>query len=379
MDSYEFLNRVILNTYKISSKNRLSIPEQTKKLFEVVERGICLISTNLELNTVDYSNKKELAEILLNSKLFSSQLKRIIPFLIIKGAHTTANDEFYGCLWLVYTIIYQAISLNSGEEVDNEWVSQLIQLEYIYKLTREIREPIDGRLELPAVQLLGLICSKSTLNSIDRSYLDKKLVDCLFDMVEFLRGKDDILEEHLIQLILVIHNQFTLLLPRKNNILIASSVYSPTIVLSALEAKHSTAKTFGEALIFFLNRSKDTLVQSATLKFISDIFNYRPTSNYFYTNDLYVLVDIIIRQLNDLCSNLDQVKLDYLNCLYSLLPNSQYSSYFYKCNEIETLLQHLSNIEVSEHYHGLCSSIQCQAQKLHKRLDNLKATKHKIQ
>ena len=38
----------------------------------------------------------------------------------------------------------------------------------------------------------------------------------------------------------------------------------------------------------------------SVLKFFTDIFSSRDTSNFFYTSDMMILIEIVLRQLTDL-------------------------------------------------------------------------------
>lgn len=65
------------------------------------------------------------------------------------------------------------------------------------------------------------------------------------------------------------------------------------------------SKTFGENLIFILNRSshetaEGLCVSLLILKILYLLFTTTGTRDYFYTNDLCVLVDVFIRELNNL-------------------------------------------------------------------------------
>jgi hypothetical protein len=73
------------------------------------------------------------------------------------------------------------------------------------------------------------------------------------------------------------------------------------------------SKTFGENLIFILNRashstSEGLCVSLLILKILYLLFTTPGTHEYFYTNDLCVLVDIFIRELSDLPDESDDVR-----------------------------------------------------------------------
>lgn len=80
-----------------------------------------------------------------------------------------------------------------------------------------------------------------------------------------------------------------------------------------------------------------------TLKLLYLIFTTPSTQEYFYTNDLRVLVDILIRNLLDLPSEASSLRHTYLRVFYPLLAHTQLNSPpYYKSEEIRKLLGVLS-------------------------------------
>jgi len=97
--------------------------------------------------------------------------------------------------------------------------------------------------------------------------------------------------------------------------------------------------TFGENIILLLNRETETSLQLLILKLLYLIFTTRSTYEYFYTNDLHVLLDVIIRNLLDLPNELVALRHTYLRVLYPLLAHSQLSQPpHYKRDEIVKVL-----------------------------------------
>lgn len=118
-------------------------------------------------------------------------------------------------------------------------------------------------------------------------------------------------------------------------------------VLKALSTHLSRYKTFGENLILLLNRESETSLQLLILKLLYLVFSTKGTSEYFYTNDLHVLLDVILRNLLDLPSEdegMQALRHTYLRVLYPLLANSQLHlpNHHYKAPEIRAVLRVLS-------------------------------------
>jgi hypothetical protein len=113
-------------------------------------------------------------------------------------------------------------------------------------------------------------------------------------------------------------------------------------VLKALATHGMTYKTFGCNLILLLNRESETSLQLLILKALYLIFGNPQTAEYFYTNDLHVLVDVILRNLIDLPSDspaANALRHTYLRVLYPILTHSQISKPpHYKRNDICQIL-----------------------------------------
>lgn len=103
-----------------------------------------------------------------------------------------------------------------------------------------------------------------------------------------------------------------------------------------------TYKTFGCNLILLLNRESETSLQLLILKALYLLFGSSTTAEYFYTNDLHVLIDVILRNLIDLPSDspaANALRHTYLRVLHPILANSQISKPpHYKRDDILRLL-----------------------------------------
>jgi hypothetical protein len=99
-------------------------------------------------------------------------------------------------------------------------------------------------------------------------------------------------------------------------------------------------RTFGENIILLLNRETETSLQLLILKLLYLLFTTKSTYEYFYTNDLRVLLDVIIRNLLDLPNELMALRHTYLRVLYPLLAHTQLNDPpHYKRDEILRVLR----------------------------------------
>ena len=78
-------------------------------------------------------------------------------------------------------------------------------------------------------------------------------------------------------------------------------------------------------------RSEDV---HATQKMILDIFKHKTCHKLFYTNDLYVLIDIIVRALSDL-SYEDPRRSTYVDMCELVLRHSDYDDHLHRFKDLE--------------------------------------------
>lgn len=114
-------------------------------------------------------------------------------------------------------------------------------------------------------------------------------------------------------------------------------------VVKILSLNGPLFRTFGENIILLLNRATETALQLLILKLLYLLFTTHATYEYFYTNDLRVLLDVIIRNLLDLPNESASLRHTYLRVLYPLLAHTQLNQPpHYKRDEILRVLAILS-------------------------------------
>lgn len=110
-------------------------------------------------------------------------------------------------------------------------------------------------------------------------------------------------------------------------------------VVKVLSVHGPSFRTFGENIILLLNRETETSQQLLILKLLYLLFTTAATYEYFYLNDLRVLLDVIIRNLLDLPSEANMLRHTYLRVLAPLLSHTQLSQPpHYKQEQIISLL-----------------------------------------
>ncbi|CDW97500.1 hypothetical protein [Sporisorium scitamineum] len=210
-----------------------------------------------------------------------------------------------------------------------------------------------------AVRMLYEVCRVQKLEPTHLKAFDERFIHHLFDLVEETRHHhNEDFNYRLIKLLVAMNEQYmvsTLVssapahssaTPGQINSAPPSASRPVNFVLSVLQQRLNASKTFGENLIFMLNRAsssdaEDVCMQLLVLKLLYLLFTTKETACYFYTNDLRVLVDIFIRELHDLPDESESLRHTYLRVLHPLLTNTQLCTYPYKRPQIRRLLKGL--------------------------------------
>ncbi|KAH8791500.1 hypothetical protein BGZ57DRAFT_752355 [Hyaloscypha finlandica] len=198
----------------------------------------------------------------------------------------------------------------------------------------------DARLHRLLLELLYEMSRVQRISAEDLGCADDDFVVCLFNIIEELSDDvDDPYHYPVIRVLLVLNEQW-----------MVAATASPTDahptlhrltnrVIKLLSFHGSSYMTFGENIILLLNRETETSLQLLILKLLYLLFTTRATHEYFYTNDLRVLLDVIIRNLLDLPNELVSLRHTYLRVLYPLLAHTQlHQPPHYKRDEIVKVL-----------------------------------------
>ncbi|KDN36669.1 hypothetical protein RSAG8_10667, partial [Rhizoctonia solani AG-8 WAC10335] len=194
---------------------------------------------------------------------------------------------------------------------------------------------IEARLRLVCVRLLYEVCRVQKLDINELKVFDDGFIEHLFETIEDTSvSADETLNYYLIKLIVALNEQFMVasLVPHKSSKAASDSGRSPQLqtfqqahqrapsvdrppnrVLEILMRRLYSSQTFGANIIFMLNRAdntpEDLCMQLLLLKMLYLLFTTPGTHEYFYTNDLRVLVDVFIRELGNLPEESESVSL----------------------------------------------------------------------
>ncbi|KAI5466492.1 hypothetical protein BGZ63DRAFT_420975 [Mariannaea sp. PMI_226] len=202
------------------------------------------------------------------------------------------------------------------------------------------RQHLDPMLHRHLLRLLYEMSRVERLRVEDLGQVNDEFVHYLFSLVEEVA--DDVHDPYhypTIRVLLVLNEQY--MLASTDSVPGVSSPTSPLTnrIVKCLSLHGPSFRTFGENIILLLNRETETSLQLLILKLLYLLFTNRATYEYFYTNDLRVLLDVIIRNLMDLPSEKTSLRHTYLRVLYPLLAHTQLSQPpHYKQDEILRVL-----------------------------------------
>ncbi|XP_044262296.1 NCK-interacting protein with SH3 domain [Tribolium madens] len=111
-------------------------------------------------------------------------------------------------------------------------------------------------------------------------------------------------------------------------------------VLNALEER-DVAKTFTEKILLLLNREHDPVrifehepaPPHALLKLFVDLLSRKSTASLFYTNDIKVLIDIVVRNVADLSPG-DKRRQQYIELCRLVMRNTNYEEHRHRLDDI---------------------------------------------
>ncbi|KAK3320022.1 hypothetical protein B0T19DRAFT_445798 [Cercophora scortea] len=199
----------------------------------------------------------------------------------------------------------------------------------------------DRRLHRLLLELMYEMSRIERLRPEDLVQVDDSFVTYLFQLIEALSDDvDDPYHYPVIRVLLVLNEQYMVASTSSAS---PSSPTAPTPltnrVVKILSIHGPSFRTFGENIILLLNRATETAVQLLILKLLYLLFTTTATYEYFYTNDLRVLLDVIIRNLLDLPADMNVLRHTYLRVLAPLLAHTQLSQPpHYKRDQILSLL-----------------------------------------
>ncbi|KAF9961634.1 hypothetical protein BGZ72_002725 [Mortierella alpina] len=250
---------------------------------------------------------------LFDSDLFQNNTLSIAASIIDRAIQSQDNHD----MWITYNVL-----LYAGQELPKIY-NWMLKSEFFAKLKYQILQTDHMRLQPLAVNLMYEMCRVQSLKPCDLALADEDYLHYLLDLVERTRDDtDEQLNYGTIKLLLAFNEQYMLNMAACR----AASNYTPSnLLLATLSDRPGASCTFGENLIFMLNRAEDAALQMLILKLLYLLFTSpkHALNEFFYTNDLHVLVDVVLRELRNLPEEEESLRHAYLRVMGPLLTNTQ--------------------------------------------------------
>ncbi|CAI4303619.1 CNB_1a_G0007380.mRNA.1.CDS.1 [Saccharomyces cerevisiae] len=218
-------------------------------------------------------------------------------------------------------------------------------------------------------------CLSASLDSLDRSLTDidlgiidemkqisTVLMDLLFQIMKYckcvianLQIVDDFFVYYMMESMrsdtmddMFNNAEFKLLLALNEQYMMFAKEYDIENKVYKYLINGSVSRCFTELLLLKFNRASDPPLQIMMCKIIYLILtprgDYSPM-NFFYTNDLHVLIDVLIRELQNISEDEEVLRNTLLRVLIPLLKNTQLSKTHYRKDDLNKLLNYLSTLD----------------------------------
>lgn len=195
------------------------------------------------------------------------------------------------------------------------------------------------RLRRVLLELMFEMCKIQRISASDLENISDKFIDSLLrTVVNADRDDTSLYDASVMKVLLCLNEQYMIAAYDEDE---TSQIFSSK-VLDLISLDIDGYVEFGAKLVLLLNRAIDTCLQIMGLKLLYLLFTNEPTYEYFYTNDLLVLIDVFIRELHDLPNDEEQLINTYLRVLHPLMVNSQIRHEPYKIESLTDVLEMLS-------------------------------------
>ncbi|KAJ8672586.1 hypothetical protein QAD02_003845 [Eretmocerus hayati] len=267
---------------------------------------------------------KELTSILTNADANVS--KHILRQDKYEGVCTLIQYYQMETRWTIRQLLLQSFGVMCS--LDPVIVTIMLESVLPMELARDMKSnPRNvAKLNYSSLLLTMVFSMGDPMPIVHFEQLGSEFISFLLDLVENPPDTDldDQIPDLFVNLILSYNLQFN---------------HTENVVMEALR-KRSVAKTFTEKILFLLNREIDPVrifdhepaPPDSILKLFIDLFATDETASLFYTNDIKVLVDIILRQLFDIPPG--EKRRQYLELCRRVLKTASYEEHRHRIDDV---------------------------------------------
>ncbi|XP_014274877.1 NCK-interacting protein with SH3 domain [Halyomorpha halys] len=220
-------------------------------------------------------------------------------------------------------------------------ISLLLNSVLPMELAREMQSNVNSSLKLhkPAMLLAMILSSGEAMPITHLDQLGIDFIKMILEVIELEANSE--IGDTMLSLILSYNLQFKPKSPAN-------------ITIQAVSEVHAT-KNFTEKVLLLINREVDPVLNLKTpvspcnsvLKLLMDLFENPCTAELFYTNDVRVLIDIIVRQLTDLPPK-DQKRTNYLELCKLVLTSCDPLAFEHRLDELKSRFCYILTEEIPQ-------------------------------
>ncbi|KAF6038926.1 nckipsd [Bugula neritina] len=217
------------------------------------------------------------------------------------------------------------------------FITNLFYSTLTLELVKDIMSVEDEQRCIHSVILLSMVLStREPIPAHYQGMLNDEFVNFLLDKIEHCENLR--LSDVCVELLLAFNLHFEE--PDSN------------VILAEL-AKCSEATVLTQNFLKLFNKGEDPIQifpddakMNCVLKFASDLYSLKSTATLLYTNDMKVLIDIIIREITDRSEN-DAARTEYLSLMHLIMQNSDYKEHQHRKGDLVSALNQIEFAEES--------------------------------
>ncbi|SCU99261.1 LAFA_0G22958g1_1 [Lachancea sp. 'fantastica'] len=340
------VNAALVKYIKHAADNYQSCVKTEQGLYRL---GLTFTESLIFRKNQDFSISKLLS--LLSVDLLECNLKFIISYIILCAAKGDSSVlelllEFQG-----FTVIYNNL-YNIFAYLNRYGEDQIVSSKSdTFSGSSEIEWDIIHNLQQVSTILMDILFQVFKYSKCEISNVT--IVDDFFVYYTMSTIQPGATDDHFN------NAKFKLLLALNEQYMIFSYKYELENRVYKYLADHSVSKNFVEFLLLKFNRATNRSLQIMLCKVIYLILTVDKNSaeDFFYQNDLNVIVDVLIRELTNIPEDEELIRNTFLRVLLPLLSNTELAKTRYRRSDLAGVLEYLSSLD------NICSS---EAQPVHK-------------
>ncbi|AMD20491.1 HDL253Wp [Eremothecium sinecaudum] len=276
---------------------------------------------------------------LVSIETLEMNMKFIICYILLCHCKSDASSldymlEYQG-FTVIYNCLYSQFAYLDKYDVEDNGRGRELPTEPVTDLDLEIVEDFK-KISTVLLDLLFQIlkyskCEHSSLQKVDSFFV------CYMMRTVRSDSLDDIFSNSKFRVLLALNEQYMISLQKEDlNNLVLEYLLNDEI-----------SRNFVELLLLQFNRVVDKPLQIMMCKLIYLVLSLDKETalHFFYVNDLHVFIDVLIRNLTNISEDEEGLRNTFLRVLYPLLKNTEWSSTYYRMEDLVKILDHLSYLD----------------------------------